>query len=230
MTDIPAHFTGKELTITGKLSIGGVDLPGRDTIWLFDISLDSLDQLILPVAETKDSKDEPTKTEDPPPEPHGVARSPDWSKIYKMEESKAIDHRNARSVVEAYVASALVGDVAKAASLAKNAPADPNRTRELQQLLNVQRLKIETVYINDPAKPTQALATSEAVKLEEEQKNPDGRRDGFMVFTLELIDEKWFVIDIDFKAESGAEKELKKFLKANPNSIGIPPQSQNLSR
>ncbi len=46
-----------------------------------------------------------------------------------------------------------------------------------------------------------------------------------MVFTLELSDDKWFVIDIDFQTESGAEKELNKFLKANPNSIGIPPQS-----
>ena len=139
--------------------------------------------------------------------------------------SPAIDYRNARSVVEAYVASALAGDVAKAASLAKNSPADHKHIRELPEFLNIQRLKIETVYVNDPAKPTQALATSEAVKLEEEHKNPDGRRDGFMVFTLELTDEKWFVIDIDFETESGAEKELNKFLKANPNSIGIPPQS-----
>ncbi len=135
----------------------------------------------------------------------------------------SIDHGNARSVVEAYVASALAGDVAKAASLAKNSPADPKRIRELPEFLNVQRLKIETVYINDPAKPTQALATSVAVKLDEEHKNPGGRRDGFMVLTLEFTDEKWFVIDIDFQTESGAEKELNKFLKANPNSIGIPP-------
>ncbi len=137
----------------------------------------------------------------------------------------SIDQGNARSVVEAYVASALAGDVATAASLAKDSPAEPKRIRELPEFLNVQRLKIETVYINDPAKPTQALATSVAVKLDEEHKNPDGRRDGFMVFTLELSDDKWFVIDIDFETESGAEKELNKFLKANPNSIGIPPQS-----
>ena len=137
---------------------------------------------------------------------------------------------DARSVVEAYVASALTGDVAKAASLAKNSPADPKRIQDLPEFLNVQRLKIETVYINDPAKPTQALATSVAVRLEEEHKDPDGRRDGFMVFTLEFTDDKWLVIDIDFETESGAEKELNKFLKANPNSIGIPPQSQSLSR
>lgn len=132
---------------------------------------------------------------------------------------------NARIVVEAYVASAISGNVAQASDLAKNSPADPKRIQELPEFLNVQRLKIETVYVNDPAKPTQALATSEAVKLEEEHKNPDGRRDGFMVFTLELTDERWFVIDIDFETESGAEKKLNKFLEAHPNSIGIPPQS-----
>jgi uncharacterized protein (TIGR03067 family) len=84
-------------------------------------------------------------------------------------------------------------------------------------------LKIEKVHVDDPAKPTRALATSQSVKLDEEHKQPDGRRDGSMVFVLELTDDKWFVIDIDFETESGAEKELKRFLEANPNSIGLPP-------
>jgi len=66
---------------------------------------------------------------------------------------------NARSVVEAYVASALVGDVAKAAALAKNAPADSKRIAEIPEFLNVQRLKIQTVYVNAPTKPTRALST-----------------------------------------------------------------------
>ena len=77
--------------------------------------------------------------------------------------------------------------------------------------------------MNDPVKPTRALATSEAVKLDEDHKQPNGQRDGFMVFTLELTDDKWFVIDIDFESESGGEKELKRFLDANPNSIDLPP-------
>ncbi|MEZ6126902.1 MAG: protein kinase [Planctomycetaceae bacterium] len=136
---------------------------------------------------------------------------------------KVIDHRNARSVVEAYVAAALAGDVAKAASLAKDAPAGPEQIGAFSQRLNLQRLKIPTVYINDPAKPTRALATSVAVKLNEEHKQPDGQRDGFLVFTLKLIDKKWLITDIDFETESGAEEELKRFLEANPNSIGLPP-------
>jgi len=146
----------------------------------------------------------------------------------KVDESKApaVDLRNARSVAEAYVALALAGDVAKAAALAKNASADPKRIAEIPEFLNVQRLKIQTVYVNDPAKPARALATSEAVKLDEDHKQPDGQRDGFMVFTLESTDGNWSVIDIDFESESGAEKELKRFLEANPGSIGMPPVPQ----
>jgi hypothetical protein len=150
--------------------------------------------------------------------------------IVTESKAPAIDHRNARSVVEAYLGSALAGDVATATSLAKNSPADPKRIQELPEFLNIQRLKIETVYVNDLAKPTQALATSVAVKLDEEHKNPDGQRDGFLVFRLEFTDDKWLVIDIDFETESGAEKELNRFLKANSHSIGIPPQSQSLTQ
>jgi serine/threonine protein kinase len=147
------------------------------------------------------------------------------------DQSKApkVDHGNARSVVEAYVALALAGDAANAAALAKNSPANPKRIAEIPKFLNVQRLKFQTVYVNDPAKPTLALATSQAVRLDEEHKQPNGQRDGFMVFRLELTNNKWFVIDIDFDSESSAEKELKRFLEANPNSIGLPPQPQNLS-
>ncbi|TWU07840.1 hypothetical protein [Stieleria varia] len=60
-------------------------------------------------------------------------------------ESPAIDHRNARSDVEAYVAAALAGDVGKAASLAKDAPAGPEQIRAFSQILNLQRLKISRV-------------------------------------------------------------------------------------
>jgi len=149
--------------------------------------------------------------------PRGVDQSP-------LSKPSAVDPRSARSVVEAYVTAALTSDVAKAAALAKNTPADPKRIAEIPEFLNVQRLKVHMVYVNDPAKPTRALATSEAVKLDADHKQPDGQRDGCMVFTLEKTDENWSVIDIDFESESGAQKKLKRFLEANPSSIGLPPQ------
>jgi serine/threonine protein kinase len=137
---------------------------------------------------------------------------------------------DARSVVEAYVSSVLAGDVAKAAALAKNSPAEPKHIAEFPELLNVQRLKVQTVYINDPANPTRALATSEAVKLDADHQQPNGERDGFMVFTLELTDENWFVVDIDFESAAGAEKELKRFLEANHAAVGLPPRTLTENR
>lgn len=122
---------------------------------------------------------------------------------------------------------ALSGDVANAAELAKNAAAELKQIAEIPSFLNVQRLKIPTVYVNDAAKPTRALATSEAVNLDEEHKQTDGQRKGFMVFTLEKSDENWSVIDIDFESETSADKELKRFLEANLNSIGLPPIRSN---
>ncbi|MEZ6138720.1 MAG: protein kinase [Pirellulaceae bacterium] len=152
--------------------------------------------------------------------PNTTTSTVDLSKV------KVIDHRNARSVVEAYVAAALAGDVAKAASLANGIQADAKRIAEFRTLVNVQRIKIPTVYVNDAAKPTRAIATSEAVKLEKEHKQPDGQRDGFLLFTLELIDEKWLVRDLDFESKSGAEEELERFVEENPNAIGLPPRPQ----
>ncbi len=81
-------------------------------------------------------------------------------------------------------------------------------------------MKVKTVHVNDPGKLTQALATSGCVKFHEGYKQPDGQRDGFLVFTLEFTGDKWFVIEFDFESESGAEKELKRFQEANLNSVG----------
>ena len=132
----------------------------------------------------------------------------------------ALDRMNARAVVEAYVAAALAGRVDRAASLAQGTPARRDQIESLPQQLNVQRLVIKSAYVNDPAKPKKALATSEALKLAKKQ--PDGQRDGFMVLTLTMSDEGWLVTDIDFESEEGAEDELKRFREANPSAGDVP--------
>ncbi len=48
-----------------------------------------------------------------------------------------MDRKNARSVVEGYIALALAGDVEKPAALAKNSPADPKHIAKIPKLLNV---------------------------------------------------------------------------------------------
>ena len=118
---------------------------------------------------------------------------------------------DARSVAESYIAAALAGDVNKAVTLAKDAPADPKTIAEFPEFLNVQRLKIVTVYVNDPATPTRALATSEAVRLDEEHQQPNGDRDGFIVLTLELTEGKWLVKDIDLKLKPARNRNRSGF-------------------
>ncbi len=137
-----------------------------------------------------------------------------------------LDRSNARTVVEAYIAAALTDDTQRAALLAKGTPAESHQIESLPKLLNVQHLVVKSVYVDDPAKPTTALATSEAVKLTKKQ--PDGQRDGFLVLTLTMSEGDWWVTDIDFESEEGAEDELKNFREAHPNAVNAPPLKATL--
>ena len=128
-----------------------------------------------------------------------------------------VDRGNARSVVEAYVAAALAGRIEQAASLATAAPATRNPIESLSRHHNVQRLTMKLVSVNDPAKPTTALAISEAVKLTKTQGG------GVLVLTLTMTKDGWSVTDIDFETEESAEVEVKRFLEAHPNAVGLPP-------
>jgi serine/threonine protein kinase len=132
----------------------------------------------------------------------------------------SMNQMNARSAVEAYIAAAFAGQVEQAASFAKGTPAEREQIESLPNLLNVQRLTFKSVYINDPAKPTTAMATTEAVKLNEME--PDGRQEGCLLLTLKLSDAGWLVTDIDFESEESAEDELKQFREANPSAVDVP--------
>jgi hypothetical protein len=138
---------------------------------------------------------------------------------------KPIDRRNARVVAEGYLNLALGGDIAAAASLANGKPAD---AQTIARQLNLKRLSITSVYVNDPAEPTAALATSKAVKLQEKQ--PNGEREGFMVVTLTMGDGGWFVTDVDFESEDGATGELKRFLKVHPKATSISATSERAAQ
>ncbi len=142
----------------------------------------------------------------------------DADKVSEVEAS--LDRKNARSVVEAYIAAALAGRVDEAASLAKGTPAGRNQIESLPRQLNVQRLVINSVHMSDPAKPKTALALSEAVTLT--RKQPNGQRDGCLGLTLTLSEEGWFVTDIDFESEESTEDELKRFIEGNPNAVRVP--------
>ncbi len=129
---------------------------------------------------------------------------------------KPLDRKNARAVVEAFVAAMLSGDV----ETAKSSPGMFIQRENTARNLDRKHLAMKLVYVNDPANPTKAMAISEVVKLKE--KPPSGQRDGFLVFTLSMSETGWFVTDIDLESEKSADRELKKFLEANPKSISVP--------
>ena len=206
------EIDGRNLTFHGKTSSGSASGVGGDVpsiaYGIYTLDDDSLGFCMTPfvpssqVGTGADAFGEPVIKHPQKFETKGTQ-----NRAYRLRRSAAkvsaieqpLDRQNARAVVEAYIALALLGDVAKAAALAKNSPAHPKRIEEIPKTLNVQRLKIEAVYVIDPAKPTQALAISAAVKLDEDHKQPNG----CLVFTLELTDGKWFVIDIDFRGTRG---------------------------
>ena len=141
-----------------------------------------------------------------------------------------LDRQNARAVVEAFVAAAISGRIDEAASLvdqtelsAEDRPAFPEAIEVFFRQFNVQQPAMKSVYVNDPAIPTMALAISEAVKLA--RKQADGQRDSFLVVRLTMSEGGWLLTDDELEWEESADRELKKFLEANPRSISVPPQA-----
>lgn len=128
-----------------------------------------------------------------------------------------LDRRNARSVVEAYVAAALAGRVEQAAALARGAAKRRKEIESLSKQLNVQRLVIKSVYVNDPAKPVLALALSEAVTLP--KKEFPKAVPVTVRLPLLMSEEGWLVIDIDFESDESAEEELTRFLEGHPKAV-----------
>ncbi|TXT33299.1 MAG: hypothetical protein FD138_1915 [Planctomycetota bacterium] len=164
-----------------------------------------------------------------PVDAKGTVPLPKWRKEADQAPEifeEIFDRKNARAVVEIYVAAALAGRIEHAASLAQSTPAERNQIESLSRQLNVKRLAMKSVYVNDPAKPTTALATSEAVKLTKQQ--PNGQRDGVLVLTLTMTNDGWSVTDIDFESEESAEVELRRFLDAHRNAVGLPPLKANV--
>ena len=140
---------------------------------------------------------------------------------------KPLDRHNARAVVEAFVAATFPFDDATFNTLARLRDRSEAGVEALDDL-KVARLPIQSVYVNDPAKPTRALATSEAVRLEEKL-TKHGQRNSVLVFTLTMSDKDWLVTDIDIESTESADRELKKFLEANPKSISVPLQAASNS-
>ncbi|MCH7729520.1 MAG: hypothetical protein IH991_24045, partial [Planctomycetes bacterium] len=118
--------------------------------------------------------------------------------------------RDARKVVESYVAAALEGRVSDAVALAEpgKSTASTKRIRELPEMLGVRFLRIRTVIAAEKA--GMAIAVSAPVKLT--KPNPDGQATGCLAFMLIQVDGTWLVKDIDFEAEAAAVKVIEAFI------------------
>ena len=140
---------------------------------------------------------------------------------------KPLDRQTARAVVEAFVAAAIAGDETTINTLAPIGRSQAGVELYFGELkfLKAAKLLIESVYVNDLAKPTKALATSVEVRLEGKTPRLHEPRGGFLVLTLSMSENGWSVTEIDFEPEKGADHELKKFLEANPKSVSVPPQA-----
>jgi hypothetical protein len=134
------------------------------------------------------------------------------------------ENRNAREVVEGYVASALAGHVQEAAALAvpDQSPAQKTRIEEFKELLGEQALKIVSVHFSD--KNGRAMAVSQPVKLT--KANPDGRNMGRLVFELTRMGDKWLLKDIDFRTDEAAQERVKTFGQKYPDAKEIPAKAE----
>ncbi len=147
------------------------------------------------------------------------------------EGAKTLDQKNIRRVIEVYVAAALQGDHTTAASVAivQGKLADPKQIepqiQAISRSLNLKQLAMHSIFLNDWEHPTGALAISESVTHAEKQRN--GERTGFVMLELFKSEESWFVTGVEFRTKDAADKELKRFLEANPKSIDLPPLTPN---
>jgi hypothetical protein len=136
---------------------------------------------------------------------------------------KTVDRRNVRAVLEAYIASASEGDAANAAHLESEALTAQKLNTMMADYLDVQKLKIATVYVDDPENPTHAVATSERAEFYSEGKQSDGKIDGFMVFKLDMSETGWRVIHLDFLIDDSLDRQfMEKFIEANPTATSVP--------
>lgn len=134
---------------------------------------------------------------------------------------RSIPDRNAREVVEAYVAAALAGKVADAAALATAGTAAESKEQieEFRKTLGgTKPVVIADVLADD--KQNEALAVSGQVKLAEP--DPDGQDTGRLVFLLNRSSGKWSISDIDLESRTNADKEIQAFKKKHPNATEIP--------
>jgi hypothetical protein len=132
--------------------------------------------------------------------------------------------RNAREVLEGWVAAAMAGNVEEAAILAdqNTSLAKKKGMEEFKAMVAGKLVRILVVQFSD--KKGQAAAMSEAVKIA--KPNPDGRDTWYLSFKLVRKNDKWILKDIDFDTEEKAKGKMEEFGKNNPDAKEIPAKAK----
>lgn len=218
--DLEKHYVGKLIEVEGAIfQFSRIGFIGG-----YGISVRSLGQ--IRIVDLDNSKNAPVEAGDDKHE-----ANPGTAKVSGIEQP--LDRQNARAVVEAYVAAMIAGDIAKAASLAKGDPADRKQIESMGAnvsndpgSLKRDRLALKSVLFDEAAMPTIAIAVSGGVdsfgRGEFEGVGSFGPF-GFLVLTLNMSEEGWFVTDVDWVSEKSPNAALKRFLEAYPNAANIPP-------
>lgn len=129
-------------------------------------------------------------------------------------------HPDPRLVIEAYVAAALAGKVDDAVSLGleDRAASDMTQVLELNAMIDAQTVKIPTVWVG--LKNGHAIAVTEQVTITEA--DSDGPDMGYLVFSLEKLEDRWLVDDFDFDTQEKSNKQVEEFKKKNLDAKSIP--------
>ncbi|MEJ7592469.1 MAG: hypothetical protein WKF77_13035, partial [Planctomycetaceae bacterium] len=107
-----------------------------------------------------------------------------------------LDRKNARSVVEAWVAAVIAKNVTRASSLAKDHTARADQIEGWGNHWNLSEFSIGTVETDEQSSPPRALVVSSA-KVRVVRPVMDQPAASFLVFALKLLDDVWFVTDVE---------------------------------
>ena len=129
-------------------------------------------------------------------------------------------HENPRSTVEAYLAAALAGKTAEAASLATEdrEASSVSTLQDFKKMFDVKQIKVPTLWMGE--KSGRAIAVTEPVQIAEA--DPDGRNTGRLLFDLVKSKDKWLVDGVDFDNHVEAKVKVEEFKKTNLDARSLP--------
>ena len=114
-------------------------------------------------------------------------------------------------VVEAFLAAALAGNTDEAVKFIEPGQSTGD-IKEFKEMFAAKKVAVVTAYGND----RRGLAITEQVKVV--KPNPDGRDTGYLVFSLDKADDRWYIEDIDLESDTSVKDAVKRFLERHKDA------------